>query len=70
MRITRDRPARKLWISQEPFVETLLGTFGLSDAKPVVTPLRPGYNFTPATDAGHALVRVRAGDAKRTKRTM
>lgn len=54
MRITRDRPARKLWISQESFVENLLESFDLADAKSVATPLPPGFAFSPATDAEFA----------------
>jgi hypothetical protein len=51
MRITRDRPARKLWI------ENLLESFGLSDCNPVKTALPPKFKFRPSTPEDHLLAK-------------
>ena len=37
MRITRDRKAKKLWLSQEKYVERVLERFNMKDAKSVST---------------------------------
>jgi hypothetical protein len=39
MRITRDRSARKLWLSQRGLVSDLLDQWGMSDVKPASNPL-------------------------------
>ncbi|KAL4347437.1 hypothetical protein GQ457_17G004910 [Hibiscus cannabinus] len=39
MEIHRDRSSRKLWLSQQIYVEKVLDRFGMSNAKPVSTPL-------------------------------
>ena len=39
MRITRDRKAKKLWLSLEKYVEHVLERFNMKDAKSVSTPL-------------------------------
>jgi hypothetical protein len=57
MRITRDRPARKLWISQASFIENLLESFGLSDCNPVKTALPPKFKFRPSTPEDHLLAK-------------
>jgi hypothetical protein len=40
IRITRDRPARKLWLSQRHFITDLLTTYNLLNAHPSPVPLR------------------------------
>jgi hypothetical protein len=39
MEITRDRSSRKLWLSQERYIEKVLERFNMNAAKPVSTPL-------------------------------
>ena len=39
MKILRDRKAKKLWISQEKYIERVLERFNMKHAKPVSTPL-------------------------------
>ena len=39
MRITRDRKEKKLWLSQEKYVERVLERFNMKDAKSISTPL-------------------------------
>ena len=39
MRIIRDRKNKRLWLSQERYIEKVLNKFNLKDAKPVGTPL-------------------------------
>ena len=39
MEITCDRKAKKLWLSQEKYVERILERFNMKHAKPVSTPL-------------------------------
>ena len=39
MEITRDRRAKKLWLSQEKYVERILERFNMKHAKPFGTPL-------------------------------
>ena len=39
MEITHDRKNRRLWLSQERYVERILERFNMKEAKPVNTPL-------------------------------
>ena len=39
MQITRDRESKKLWLSQETYIERILERFNMQHAKPVSTPL-------------------------------
>ena len=39
LEITRDRQQRKLWLTQQSYMEKILGRFGMSDSKPVPTPM-------------------------------
>ncbi|XP_037492286.1 uncharacterized protein LOC119369668 [Jatropha curcas] len=39
MKISRDRKKRKLWLSQEKYIEKVLSRFNMSNAKLVSTPL-------------------------------
>ena len=45
MQILRDRKAKKLWLSQEKYIERVLERFNMKHAKPVSTPL--GSHFKP-----------------------
>ena len=38
MKIMRDRPNRRLWLSQEKYVAEVVEKFGLKDSKPIATP--------------------------------
>ena len=42
MRILRDRKNKKLWLSQEKYIEKVLERFNMGSSKPVSTPLA-GY---------------------------
>ena len=44
--IHRDRPNRQLSISQSQFISNLIQEHGLSDSKPVTTPLNPGTRLS------------------------
>jgi len=46
IQIHRDRPNRRLSISQSQFISNLLQEHGLSDSKPVSTPLNPGTRLS------------------------
>ena len=39
MEITRDKKNRRLWLSQESYVEKILKRFNMKEAKPITTPL-------------------------------
>jgi hypothetical protein len=42
IKITRDREARTISLSQTSYIDAILPVFSLSDAKPVATPITPG----------------------------
>lgn len=46
MTITRDREARKIWLDQSTYVQKTLLKFGMSDCKPVSTPLNPSNKLS------------------------
>ena len=46
MEIHRDRGSRKLWLSQQSYVEKVLDRFGMSSAKPVSTPLANHFKLS------------------------
>ncbi|GMJ03362.1 cysteine-rich RLK (RECEPTOR-like protein kinase) 8 [Hibiscus trionum] len=54
MKIHRDRGSRKLWLSQQGYVEKVFDRFGMSKAKPVSTPLANHFKLSieqcPKTD--------------------
>ena len=50
MRITRDRKARTLTIDQNLYLKSVLERFGMSQCKPVATPLEPGKRFEKLPD--------------------
>ena len=39
MQISRDRKAKRIWLSQERYIEKVLERFGMKDSKPVGSPL-------------------------------
>ena len=45
MQITRDRESKKLWISQEMYIERILERFNIQYPKPTSTPLATHFNF-------------------------
>jgi len=58
--IYRDRPARKLRISQQHYLEAILDRFDLVDCNPARSPLPYGFRPIPATDEEHQAARHRA----------
>ncbi|CAL5417495.1 unnamed protein product [Camellia sinensis] len=46
MNIVRDRKAKKLWLSQEKYVEQVIEKFNMKDAKPVSTPLANHFKLS------------------------
>ena len=46
MKIMRDRKNKKLWLSQEKYIEKVLYKFNMKDAKPVGTPLAPNIKLS------------------------
>ena len=56
MKIVRDRKAKKIWLSQEKYVERVLERFNMRDAKPVSTPLASHFKLSkslcPSTQKG------------------
>ena len=45
MQILRDRKAKKLWLSQEKYIEWVLERFNMKHAKPVSTPFASWCSF-------------------------
>ena len=39
LEITRDRKQRKLWLTQQAYMEKIVERFGMTDTKPVATPM-------------------------------
>jgi len=39
LEITRDRKQRKLWLTQQAYMEKIVERFGMTDSKPVATPM-------------------------------
>ena len=54
MSVTRDRVRRKLYLSQEKYIQRVLQRFGMNDSKPVSAPLAPHFKLSikqsPTTD--------------------
>lgn len=46
MQILRDRKAKRIWLSQQQYVERVLERFNMKDAKPVSTPLANHFKFS------------------------
>lgn len=46
MEIARDRKSRKMWLSQEKYIERVLERFNMNHAKPVSTPLASQFNLS------------------------
>ncbi|KAD6119896.1 hypothetical protein E3N88_11167 [Mikania micrantha] len=46
IRITRDRPSKKLHMSQEQYIERVLCRFNMANAKVVSSPLTPNFKLT------------------------
>ena len=46
MDIHRDRSSKKLWLSQQGYVEKVLDRFGMSSTKPVSTPLENHFKLS------------------------
>ena len=49
IKITRNRSARTISLSQSSYIDSILARFGLSDAKPYGTPMVPGATKLPLT---------------------
>ncbi|XP_028092579.1 putative receptor-like protein kinase At4g00960 [Camellia sinensis] len=46
IQIVRDRKAKKLWLSQEKYVERVIAKFNMKDSKPVDTPLANHFKLS------------------------
>ena len=46
MRIIRDIKNKRLWLSQERYIEKVLNRFNMKDAKPVGTPLATHFKLS------------------------
>ena len=46
MKVVRDRDARTITLSQEPFVEAILAKYNFSDAKPISVPMDPSVQYS------------------------
>ena len=46
IKIVRDRKAKKIWLSQEKYVEQVIERFNIKDVKPVSTPLANYFKVT------------------------
>ncbi|GKV38830.1 hypothetical protein SLEP1_g46695 [Rubroshorea leprosula] len=55
MKIFRDRKSKKLWLSQEKYIEKVLDRFNMSKAKPVGTPLAGHFKLSTEPDIAHAV---------------
>ena len=60
MQITRDRGQRKLWLSQESYIEKILKRFNMDQSKPVTCPLPPqsklSKKMSPSTEEDRAMM--------------
>ncbi|KAG2018571.1 hypothetical protein CC2G_015308 [Coprinopsis cinerea AmutBmut pab1-1] len=50
IRVLRDRPNRRLWLSQSPFIQTLLDDWGMDKCRGVATPMEGFLDDLPDTD--------------------
>ncbi len=57
--IPRDRPNKRLYMSQEHYMETILERFDMKDCNPTRTPLPSGFRAFPATDQEALEARIR-----------
>ena len=48
MKITRDRVSKRLWLSQEQYIEKVLERFNMAKCKPVNTPLAGHFKLSSA----------------------
>ncbi|TPX52537.1 DNA-directed DNA polymerase [Powellomyces hirtus] len=48
--ITRDRPSRRLWLSQKHYLQKMLASFGMDNCKPVSTPMETSTRLTKAME--------------------
>jgi hypothetical protein len=55
--VYRDREARKLYLSQEHYIESLLERFDMATCNPAKTPLPATFTSSAATDAEHELAK-------------
>ena len=55
--IFRDRPHKRLWISQQHYLNDVLDRFGMKDCNPAILPLPSGFQPVPATDEEFASAR-------------
>jgi hypothetical protein len=55
--VFRNRPERKLFVSQEHYIDAVMEHFNMADYTPVKTPLPTGFKSIPATDEEFADVR-------------
>jgi hypothetical protein len=46
MKVTRDREAHTIMLSQEPFIEAILTKYNFVDAKPAAVPMDPSMQYT------------------------
>ena len=62
MKIVRDRKSKKIWLSQEKYVEWVIEKFNIRDAKPGSTPLashsKLSKSLCPSTQEGREEVAV------------
>jgi hypothetical protein len=54
--VFRNRPERKLFVSQEHYIDAVLERFNMADCRPVKTPLPTGFKSVSATDEEFAEV--------------
>lgn len=46
LELTRDRKSKKIWLSQQHYIEQILKRFNMDEANPVSTPMSNGDNFS------------------------
>ena len=46
MKVIRDRDARTITLSQEPFIEAILAKYNFSDTKPISVPMDPSVQYS------------------------
>jgi hypothetical protein len=52
LKVTRDREAKTVSLSQSKYIDNMLEKFNLADAHPVATPLEPGHELTNPQHSG------------------
>lgn len=65
MRVTRDRSAKTITLSQEKYIRNMLVEYGMDDCQAVTTPIIPNSHLVPASDSEVADFKASKQDYRR-----